>query len=86
MGGKCCRNWSLPLATIRNLRVSNFSKDSNLDDLDTSSLPVFQWRTNLKLYNISGTLKLVKKVITNLDLSRTFGLHCVLLFNCSVCV
>ena len=38
----------------------NFSKNSNLDDLDIS-LPVFPSRTNLKLHNISITPKMVKK-------------------------
>ena len=47
----------------------NFSKNSNLDD-SSISLPVFPSRTNLKLYNISVTLKMVKKVIMNLDLSK----------------
>ena len=40
------------------LFVKNFSKNSN---------PVFPSRTNLKLYNISITPKMVKKVIINLD-------------------
>ena len=50
------------------LFAENFSKKSNLDDSGIS-LPVFSFRTNLKLHNISVTLKMVKKVITNLDLS-----------------
>ena len=33
-------------------------------------LPVFPFRTNLKLHNISVTPKTVKKVMTNLDLSK----------------
>ena len=37
------------------------------------SLPVFPSRTNLQLHNISITPKIVKKVITNLDSSRTSG-------------
>ena len=35
------------------LLVENFSKNSNLDDSGIS-LPVFPFRTNLKLHNISG--------------------------------
>ena len=48
----------------------NSSKNSNLDDQGTS---VFPARTNLKLHNISVTPKMVKKVITNLDLSKAAG-------------
>ena len=49
------------------------------------SLPVFQSRTNQKLYNISVTPKIVRKVITNLDLSKTSDPDCipeVVLKNC----
>ena len=42
----------------------NFSKNSNLDDSGIS-LPVFLSRTNLKLHDISVTLKMF-----NLDLSK----------------
>ena len=41
------------------------------------SLPVFPSRTNLKLH-IFITQKMVKKVITNLDSSKTSGLDCIL--------
>ena len=41
------------------------------------SLPVFPSRTNLKLHNISVTPKIVKKVITNLDLSKASGPDCI---------
>ena len=61
-----------------------FSKNSNLDDSGVF-LPVFPSITNLKLHNISVTLKLVKKVITNLDLSKASGPDCtpvVVLKNC----
>ena len=51
------------------LLAKNFSKNSNLDDLGIS-LPVFPSRTNLKLHNISITLRMVKKVIMNLDSQR----------------
>ena len=66
------------------LFAENFSKNSNLDDSGIS-LPVFPSRTNLKLHNISLTLKMVKKVITNLDLSKASGPYCipvVVLKNC----
>ena len=61
-----------------------FSKNSYLDDLGIS-FPVFPSRTNLKLHNISVTPKMVKKVITNLGLSKASGLDCipvVVLKNC----
>ena len=67
-----------------NLFTKNFSKNSNLDDSGIS-LPVFPSRTNLKLHNISVTPKMVKKVITNLDLSKASGPGCipmVVLKNC----
>ena len=51
------------------LFAENFSMNSNLDDSGIS-LPVFPFRTNLKLHNISGTPKMVRKVIINLDLSK----------------
>ena len=58
------------------LFAENFSKNSNLNDSGIS-LPVFPYRTNLKLHNISVTPKMVKKVITNLDLSKAFGPDCI---------
>ena len=64
--------------------AENFSKNSNLDD-SVIPLSVFVSRTNLKLYNISVTPKIVKKVITNLDLSKASGPDCipmVVLKNC----
>ena len=54
------------------LLAENFSKNSNFDDSGIS-LSVFPSRTNLKLHNISVTPKMVKKVITNLDLSKASG-------------
>ena len=66
------------------LFAKNFSKNSNLDDSGIS-LPVFPSRTNLKLHNISITLKMFKKVITNLDSSKASGPDCipvVVLKNC----
>ena len=52
--------------------AENSSKNCNLDDSGIS-LPVFPSRTNLKLYDISVSRKMVKKVITNLDLSKASG-------------
>ena len=46
--------------------------NSNLDDSGIS-ISVFPCRTNLKLYSISVTPKMVKKVIMNLDLSKASG-------------
>ena len=58
------------------LFAENFSLNSNLDDLGVS-LPVFPSRTNLKLHNISITPKMVRKVVMNLDLSKTSGPDCI---------
>ena len=62
----------------------NFSRNSNLDDSGIS-LPVFLSKTTLKLYNIFVSHKKVRKVITNLDLSKASGPDCipvVVLKNC----
>ena len=67
-----------------NLFVENPSKNYNVDDSGISE-PVFFSRTNLKLHNISLTPKVVKKDITNLDLSKASGPDCipvVVLKNC----
>ena len=59
-------------------------QNSNLD-YSGISLPVFSSRANQKLYNISVTPKMVKKVIKNLDLSKASGPDCitvVVLKNC----
>ena len=56
------------------LFAKNFSKNSDLDDSGIS-LPVFS--SNLKLHNISVTLKMIKKVITHLHLSRASGPDCI---------
>ena len=67
-----------------NLFVENPSKNYNVDDSGISE-PVFFSRTNLKLHNISLTPKMVKKDITNLDLSKASGPDCipvVILKNC----
>ena len=73
---------SAPVKT--KLFSKNFSKNSNLDDSGIS-LPIFPFRTNLKLHNISVTPKMVKKVITNLASSKASGPDCipvVVLKNC----
>ena len=65
------------------LSAKNFSKNSDLDDSGIF-LPVFPSRTNLKLHNISVTLKMVKKVM-KLDSSKVSFLDCipvVVLKNC----
>ena len=57
-----------------------------INDLDDAgiSLPDLPYRTNLKLHNASVTLKMIKKVITNLDLSKASVFDCMLvvLTNC----
>ena len=66
------------------LSAKNFSKNSNLDDSGIF-LTVFPFRINLKLHNISITLKIVKKVIANLDSSKASGpdsIPVVVLKNC----
>ena len=57
--------------------AKKFPKNSNLDDLGIS-LAAFPSRTNLKLYNISVTPKMVKKVLTNLDLPNASSPDCIL--------
>ena len=64
--------------------AKNFPKISNLDDSGIY-LPVYPSRTNLKLHNIYVNPKMVKKVITNLDSSKTSSPDCipvVVLRNC----
>ena len=58
------------------LFAENFSMNSNIDDSGIS-LPVFPSKTNLKLKNISVTLKMVRKVVMNLDLSKASGPDCI---------
>ena len=65
------------------LFVKNFSQNSNFDDSGIS-ITVFHSRTNLKLHNISVTVKLVKKVITNLDSSGPVCILVVVLKNCEL--
>ena len=62
----------------------NVSTNFNHDDSGISS-PVSPSRTNLKLHTISVTSKMVKKVMTNLDLSKASDPDCipvVVLKNC----
>ena len=54
----------------------NSSKNCNFDDSGTS-LPVFSYRTNPKLHNISVTPRTVKIVIMNRDLSKASGPNCI---------
>ena len=66
------------------LFATNFSKISNLEDSGIPS-PTFPSRTNLKLHNISVTLKMVEKVKINLDSSKVPGpdsIQVVVLNNC----
>ena len=56
--------------------AKNFSWNSNLDNSGIS-LPIFPSRSTLKLHNISITLKMVKKVMTNLDSSKAFSPDCI---------
>ena len=69
------RFWLLHLIKQK-LFTKNFPKSSNLDDLSIS-LHVFPCRSNLKLYNISVTPKMVKKVIMNLDSLKVSGPDCI---------
>lgn len=54
------------------LFLKNFSKNWNFD-YSCMFFLVFLSRTNLRLHNIHVTPKLVKKGITNLDLSKCLG-------------
>ena len=58
------------------LFAKNISKDFNLDYLSIF-LPVFPSRTNLKLHNVSVSPKMVEKVMTNLDSSKTPSCDCI---------
>ena len=67
----------LPSASDKaKLFAKHFSKNSNLDDLGIS-LPVFPSRTNLKIHNISITLKIVENVRTNFDSPKASGPDCI---------
>ena len=54
------------------LFAENFSKSTNLDD-SVISLAGFRSETNLKLHRIPGTLKILNKIITDLESSKAFG-------------
>ena len=56
--------------------TKNFSKNSYVDDSGISLL-VFSSRTNFKLHDISVAPKMVKKVITNLDSSKSSSTCCI---------
>ena len=63
----------LPFALDKaKLFAKNLSTNSNIDDSGIS-LTIFPSKTNLKLHNISTILKMVKKVIRNLDSSKVSG-------------
>ena len=56
--------------------AKDFSENSSLDG-SVISLPFFPSRTNMRIHNISVSHKMVKKVITNLDLSKASGSDCI---------
>ena len=58
------------------LFAENFSMNSDFDESGIS-LPVFPFRTNLELYDISVTTNMFKKVIMNLNLSKASGPDCI---------
>ena len=58
------------------LPAKNFSKNSNID-YSGISLSLFPSRTNLKLYNISVTPKIIKMFIRNLDSLKVSGHDCI---------
>ena len=64
---------------------SSFSRNSHLDESGIT-LPIFSFGTNIKLHNISVKLpSWLKKVKTNLDMSKASGPDCipvVVLQNC----
>ena len=71
--GSKAQRWCVLHVIKQNCLLKKLSKNFNLDD----SLPAFPSRTNLQLHNISVTLMMVKKVITNLDSSKTSGNDCI---------
>ena len=56
--------------------AKKLSQNSNFDD-SSISLPVFPSRTNMELHNIPVTSKMVKQVITNLNLPKVSGPDCI---------
>ena len=66
----------LPSASDKaKLFAKNFSKDSNPHESGIS-LPVFPSTTNMKVHNVSLSLMIVKKVITNFNLAKASSLDC----------
>ena len=57
------------------LFAENFSVKFNLDDLGIF-LPIFPSRTNLRVHNITVTPTMVRKIVINLDLSKTSAPEC----------
>ena len=53
------------------LFTENFSHSSDRDD-SVISLPVLSSRINLTVHNIPATSEMVKKVVTDLDLSNAY--------------
>ena len=66
------------------LFAENISENSNLDDL-VISLPVFPSKTNLKLHNVFVILKMVRKIIMDLDSSKVCGLDCIPVVGLKIC-
>ena len=56
--------------------LKTFPNNSHLYDSGIS-LPASLSRTNLKKHNFSLTAKLIKKIITNLDVLKKFGPDCI---------
>ena len=84
--GNCkkCSEESCSASDEAKLFAKIFSRNSTLEDSGIS-LCAFSSRTNLKLHIISVTPKMVKKMITNLYLSKVSGPDCipvVVLKNC----
>ena len=57
--------------TSQKLGSGDVFNNSILDD-SSITLPAYHSRNNLKLYNIHVTLKMARKVITNLDLAKAY--------------
>ena len=62
---------------MKGLEVLSSTSDKAKFNDPGITLPVFPSRTNLKLHNIPVNPKLIKKVITNLDLSKSYCPDCV---------
>ena len=77
---RCC----LLHLTNQNCFLSNYRKNSNLDDSGIT-WSVFRSRTSLKLYNISEAPKMVKKVIISLDLLKLSGPDCIPVVVLKIC-